>query len=256
MHNHRIILLFIAMSVCLHPASAQTTRQIEMRDVTVDRVKSHEQREDENRRQLWGLSQEEWARYKTLMQGIRGSISPANISPIEVLGTHARNDRERRRYAELWARMRHDDVGRVLAFQRAYDEAFDKLYGDEKMIDVSKLDIPQPLAFGANDRILLFVKSTRCPECERVVQAIMLDSKTKAVQLDIYFMDLKKTGKTSEKKIREWVAKQELDRQRLKSGRITLNYDNGNLYRITRKLLNKIPMVFKASAHSIQAIQI
>ena len=156
MHNHRIILLFIVMSAWLHPASAQPTNRIEMRDVTVDRVKSREHREDENRRQQWGLSPKEWARYKILMQGIRGSISPATISPIEVLGTHARNNQERRKYAELWAQMRHEDIGRVLAFQRAYDEAFDKLYGDEKLIDVSKLDIPRPWTFGANDRILLF----------------------------------------------------------------------------------------------------
>ncbi|MEW8057076.1 MAG: TIGR03759 family integrating conjugative element protein, partial [Candidatus Thiodiazotropha sp.] len=49
---------------------------------------------------LWGLSETEWRRYKQLMQGIRGSISPATISPIEVLGIHARDDAERQRYAE------------------------------------------------------------------------------------------------------------------------------------------------------------
>ena len=256
MYNHRTILLFIAMTAWLHPASAQPTNRIEMRDVTVDRVKSREHREDENRRQQWGLSPKEWTRYKTLMQGIRGSISPATISPIEVLGTHARNDQERRKYAELWAKMRHEDIGRVLAFQRAYDEAFEKLYGDEKLIDISKLNIPRPWTFSANDRILLFVKTAHCPECDRVVQAILHDGRTKTAQLDIYFTDLTTASKAADDSIRAWAAKQELDRQRLKSGRISLNYDNGNLYRITRKLLNKIPMVFKASAHSIQAIQI
>ena len=52
---------------------------------------------------LWGLSETEWRRYKQLMQGIRGSISPSTISPIEVLGIHARDDAERQRYAEVWA---------------------------------------------------------------------------------------------------------------------------------------------------------
>ncbi|MCB1873626.1 MAG: TIGR03759 family integrating conjugative element protein, partial [Gammaproteobacteria bacterium] len=38
------------------------------------------------RAQLWSLSATEWRRYRQLMQGIRGSISPPTISPIEVLG--------------------------------------------------------------------------------------------------------------------------------------------------------------------------
>ncbi|MDZ7753293.1 MAG: hypothetical protein U5S82_16990 [Gammaproteobacteria bacterium] len=54
---------------------------------------------------IWGLSLDEWQRYRTLMEGIRGSISPGTISPIEVLGIHARDEAERRRYAEQWAVM-------------------------------------------------------------------------------------------------------------------------------------------------------
>ena len=54
------------------------------------------------RSRLWELSETEWRRYKLLMQGIRGSISPSTISPIEVLGIHARDQDERRRYAEMW----------------------------------------------------------------------------------------------------------------------------------------------------------
>ena len=52
------------------------------------------------RARAWGLSATEWQRYQQLMQGIRGSVSPATISPIEVLGLHARDSDERRRYAE------------------------------------------------------------------------------------------------------------------------------------------------------------
>jgi hypothetical protein len=36
---------------------------------------------------------------------LRGSISPSSLSPIEVLGIHARNGEERRRYADQWAMM-------------------------------------------------------------------------------------------------------------------------------------------------------
>ena len=47
------------------------------------------------RAKAWGLSETEWRRYQSLMQGIRGSISPPTTSPIEVLGIHARDELER-----------------------------------------------------------------------------------------------------------------------------------------------------------------
>ena len=49
------------------------------------------------RAQTWGLSDVEWQRYRSLLQGIRGSVSPATLSPLEVLGIHARDDSERTR---------------------------------------------------------------------------------------------------------------------------------------------------------------
>ncbi|MDR4470767.1 MAG: hypothetical protein MRJ68_21120, partial [Nitrospira sp.] len=51
----------------------------------------------------WGLDDSEWQRYESLKQGIRGSVSAATLSPIEVLGIHSRSTEERRRYAEQWA---------------------------------------------------------------------------------------------------------------------------------------------------------
>ena len=83
---------------------------------------------ERTRAEVWGLSATEWGRYRSLMEGIRGSISPGTISPIEVLGIHARDDAERRRYAEQWAVMMREDAERILAFQRAYDQAGRLLY--------------------------------------------------------------------------------------------------------------------------------
>ena len=37
-------------------------------------------------REQWNLGEAEWTRYQTLMRGIRGSVSPTSLSPIEVLG--------------------------------------------------------------------------------------------------------------------------------------------------------------------------
>jgi len=77
------------------------------------------------RARQWRLSEEEWTRYRSLMQGIRGSISPASISPIEVLGIHARDDAERRRYAEAWGKVMREDVDREPSSLRQFRECAD-----------------------------------------------------------------------------------------------------------------------------------
>ena len=61
---------------------------------------------DRARANAWGLSEQEWRRYKTLMRGIRGSISPPTISPIEVLGIHARDWASAHEIDPKWVRSR------------------------------------------------------------------------------------------------------------------------------------------------------
>ena len=85
--------------------------------------------------QIWGLSAEEIARAKVLLQGPRASFSVANLSPIEALGIHARNEAERRKYAEMFAKSVHADVERSLAWERAFSEAMTRIYGVEQVVD-------------------------------------------------------------------------------------------------------------------------
>ena len=87
--------------------------------------------------QIWGLSNEEMVRAKVLLEGPRKSFSVENLSPVEALGIHARNDAERRRYAEIFARAFHADVERSLAWNEAFTEAMQRLYPNEPVIDYS-----------------------------------------------------------------------------------------------------------------------
>jgi hypothetical protein len=88
----------------------------------------------------WGLTVDEIVRYQVLMRGYRGSVSVANISPVEVLGIHARDEAERRRYAELLARIMVEDAQRVLAFERERIAAMDRLYPNLKVMDLGRGD--------------------------------------------------------------------------------------------------------------------
>lgn len=94
---------------------------------------------------LWGIDLDDLQRARQLMQGPRGAFSVSNISPVEVLGIHARTPAEKRKYAELFARLMVEDSERVLAFQREYDAAVKRLYPDIKVVDFRGQRVPTAL---------------------------------------------------------------------------------------------------------------
>lgn len=203
------------------------------------------------RRQQWDLSDPEWSRYQELMHGIRGSISPDNISPIEVLGTHARSDQERQKYAEIWARMRHEDAERILAFQASFQEAVQKLYPNEPVIDYERFKHSRPTQthLDPGDRLLVFIKLKQCPDCQSLIQRLSHHPQLKTHQIDLYFVDTE--PKKDDAGIRQWAQTQGLDAQRLKNRSITLNHDHGNYFKLTQQLAGPLPKVFKLNGNSL-----
>ena len=86
----------------------------------------------------WGLTLEEMERAKLLMSGPRGAFSDPRISPVEVLGVHARSAAERNSTPSSFARMLHEDTERVLAWNLAGSRAIQRLYPNEPVIDLGK----------------------------------------------------------------------------------------------------------------------
>lgn len=175
----------------------------------------------------WQLSEQEWSRYEELMQGIRGRLSQSNISPIEVLGIHARSETERTHYARIWARMMREDAVRVLQFQRAYDIEARALNQNEPLIDVSLL--PEPTGdkesiLTDSDRVLVFL-SLDCILCDIVFDEVY-NRISKLNGIDLYFVD---TDMKDSERIQEWAKSRAIDIQHVQSGRVTINYDNGLL---------------------------
>ena len=183
------------------------------------------------RARSWDLSETEWLRYRQLMQGIRGSISPKTISPIEVLGIHAQNEAERLQYAEAWARAMHEDVDRILAFQYAYDAAGKRLYPNEELIDINRLprDSEKVIEHQSSDRLLFFTQAN-CPVCDALLGKV-LKRVDQVAGIDIYI-----TGeKTSDDKaVRDWAKGQAIKSEWVRSRRVTLNHDAGALDKLTR----------------------
>ena len=202
-------------------ASAQESNT--RRDTTITETRQTELSQSEiDRAKAWSLNESEWHRYRSLMQGIRGSVSPATLSPIEVLGIHARDAAERRQYAERWAIAMHEDAKRILAFQRAYDEAAKKLYPGQRLIDTARLygGAAQVTELQPGDRILLRV-SLDCPSCDAALASALrrLDD---VAGIDIYVVD---AGESQQDRIRSWAKAQGIQPEWVRSRRVTLNVD-------------------------------
>lgn len=190
------------------PADAQekTLRQ------PTSRTETESQFTREDKAVLWGLSQQEWERYETLLEGIHGYRSD-RLDPLTLLGIEARTAEERRQYAERLAKLEHDSTERLLAFQRAYDAAFERLYPDEPLIEAPGSEAAAlPHRPG---RPALYVSADDCVECEAEVQA-MIDA---GQPFDIFLVSA-----GTDEAIREWAQTLGIPAGRVRSGTITLNH--------------------------------
>lgn len=197
----------------------------------------------------WGLSETEWRRYETIMQGIRGRLSP-DISPIEALGIHARSDEERQRYAEMWAKTLREDTERVLQFQRAYDAAWRRLYRNEPLIDPARLARARNTVLQPGDRVLFFTRSG-CTKCDTLLQALLAKvRKVPRLGLDIYLVD----SSHDDGAVRAWADAHAIPVELVQSRTVTLNHDNGTLMQVSG-LSGTVPYIVRRRGEQLARIQ-
>lgn len=171
-------------------------------------------RSDEQLAHDWGLGAEEWARYQALMQGPLGVHSP-NLDPLTALGIEARSDAERHRYAELQVQVEAHRVEKLLAYQRAYDAAWQRLHPELQRValpDAGKAAVP------GTKRVAVFVKET-CPACNRLVQQLQAAD----TPFDLYMVGTR----GDDARIRTWARRAGIDPARVSARAITLNHDAG-----------------------------
>lgn len=226
-----LLMMGVSAAVSAATPEATTTSMV----VTAEPSTTRRAESPHFRVEQWALDDTEWQRYQTLLQGIRGSVSPVTLSPIEVLGIHARTDEERQRYAERWAVMMREDAERILAFQRAYDEASRRLFPSSVLIDPQHLSHARPVidaasqfTWQASDRVLFFA-DTQCPACDAVLERLVsqLDHFS---GIDLYLTDV---ANGEEERIRDWAASQRIDPHWVSQHKITLNIDAGALDQVT-----------------------
>lgn len=199
----------------------------------------------------WDLSETEWRRYRQLMDGLRGSISPNTISPIEVLGIHARDAAERQTYAERWAQLMHEDAERILAFQRAYDAALRRLYPDESLIDTARLPDSGPKAerLRAGDRVLFFTREA-CPACDDVLRQLLRRIDTVA-GIDIYLIGL---SSGDDQSVRTWAREHDIRPDWVHQHKLTLNHDAGALEQLTAGI-GQVPVLMRRRGTDVSPLR-
>ena len=230
---------FVGFCLCLTlPVYADSVQTAESRSSNTPAIEqSATKRIDSQvfRADEWGLDESEWQRYQTLMQGVRGCVSPATLSPLEVLGIHARSADERRRYAERWAVMMRDDAERILAFQQAYDDAHRRLFPNGLMIDPDVVTstrqdqgLSEEFAWQPADRVLFFT-DTQCQTCDAVLERLVSQIKQFS-GIDLYLVDV---FAGEESRIRDWAASKQIDPAWVSEHKITLNIDAGALGKVS-----------------------
>jgi len=178
--------------------------------------------------QEWGLTAKEYERYQEVMQGPRGVYSPG-LDPLTALGVEARSESERRRFAELQVQAERQRVERELAYQRAYDEAYQRLYPGIKAIEISSSPTARPGSsasgpvLAGSGRTALFVQDDCLPCIDQV-------KRLQAAQtpFDLYFVG----SQSDDERIRRWAILAGVDPSNVKSRLITLNHDQGRWIRL------------------------
>ncbi|HEB3669519.1 TPA: TIGR03759 family integrating conjugative element protein [Klebsiella pneumoniae] len=164
--------------------------------------------------QQWGLSDSDWSRYQTLMEGDRGIMSPG-LDPLTALGVETDNSAERRRLAELWVRHEYQRSEKELAFQREINAAWLRLYPETLAVNMGSN--AAGIAHDTQGRLALFVKEN-CSRCDARLAAVLADDRP----VDIYLV-----GGNSDEAIRTWAIRHNIPVEKVRSRQITLNHDGG-----------------------------
>ena len=211
-----LAMVLMALAFGMVDAEAQTTPTVPARTAQSQVRDSADVALDERLAKDWGLRPEEWARYRQVMQGPLGIYSP-NLDPLTALGIEARSDEERKRYAELQVKAESRRVDKTLAYQRAYDAAWKRLYPGQLRVNLP--GAPSSTASNkGSGRLAVFVKAN-CVPCEQRVRQLQ----AAGTAFDVYMVG----SRQEDARIRQWATQAGIDAGRVRARAITLNHDAG-----------------------------
>ena len=197
----------------------------------VDKSKALEHRDDEYMASQWGLSIDEWDRYKGLRDG-DAKYQFSQLDPIEILGIYAESESEQRRYALLLVERNARRLEKFLTFNRLYQQVGAEYFADTPFLDMTQFN----RSYGRNqyssvgnpavstqfgDTLVMFIDIGKDNYRAEANKILKLNQKA-TVTLEIYFLN-----KPEEKDIQSWAKRIGIETGEVESGKISLNYDQG-----------------------------
>lgn len=182
----------------------------------------------------WNVTEEEWIRYKSVMQG-RAKLYAGAMPPPMVLAMFADSEEERARFAEKMVQFERDKADRLLAAQRAYDDAYRRMYPNEKMFDFDLLREKGLINSGSKttsssilpesdehvpklgDKVVVFASADCTDICFGKIRTI-LDKYT--IEMEVLFLG-------TDEEFKGWYEKSKIDKKWIDAKKVSFARDQG-----------------------------
>ncbi|MCE3237396.1 MAG: hypothetical protein K0R24_377 [Gammaproteobacteria bacterium] len=151
---------------------------------------------EQHEAKAWGLSLDEEKRYLFLMQNQSGlHYGRKDVSPVEILGINARDDKERDYYAVLYAKQNLQRTAKELAFYSESGVAFNARLQQYSLPRVRPFNVEpyspyhyEPLPLQDKDELAFFIHEE--DPVKPVISSLMRSMmKNPSVRLHIYFIE-------------------------------------------------------------------
>lgn len=217
----KVRLLMLVVALIPTPGLAETSAQIHTEQT--QNIHTAEQNAEH-----WSLTEDQWKRYTTYME-MEGRYFYQHLDPVFVSGLIAETEAERQRLAERYAEQEFERNKRLIAFNDAFESAFNRKYGHLDKLSVEKYYQKygggelQPIAspIQAGDHIAVFVKRD-CTRCDAAISKhyAALKHHPEGVKLDIFFVD-----SPSDVDIQRWARQLNIGIDTVRQRTVTLNRD-------------------------------
>lgn len=171
---------------------------------------------------VWGITEEEEKRFKILMDNkSQVYYEGLRLTPIDILGINARNESERRHFAEISAEQEAQKVAQNIAWNNTFYQVYkDKMNGKKVIQNFNPKQFApseyKPIALVQGDVINLFIKIEDHIKTIifPLVEAIRTSDST---QFNIFILN------GDEESSQTWAMNHSLPLELVNSGRITIN---------------------------------
>ena len=203
---------------------------------------------------VWGLNGEEEKRYIQLMQNRSGLYYKGlRQTPIDILGINARSETEREHFAELGAYQEAQKVAKNIAWNNAFYKAYNRLFKDIPVIGEfdTSLYAPnnyKPMTLIAHDTLYWFITP------EHAVKTVLLPLIEAIQSTPNATLHLMLLG-ADDVEIQQWANRQQIPRELVTQGQITLNHGELSFEALTLKK-KTTPLLLLARNGSSHAVDL